>query len=446
MLKGSSDELQNLVLAGILKFPDVCGRFHKYIQEKFFASIEFKLIFKAISKYYTKYMVVPAEKELLVLIESVYTEDYGNIENIKIELSSLYKIELKSEEFVESTIREFIARCSLEETFKVAYDYINNNGSIDAEMIRSRLIRDVTLDCVKSPAMNLADLDTIEPAMEDALGSQDNPIAIKLFLDNMNMCFQYGALIPGTLNLITAPPGRGKTTWLINQGISAAKQGFKTLHVFLGDMTKHDARLRYLSCMTGTDTNMLVKLDVEGLKAFTRKWNMSGILSNILITSYPAEYLTVNGLLEEITAIQKTQNVHFHQIIIDYDENISSDDTNMYVSGGDIYNNIYRYAATNKSVIFIASQPKPTYWNSEIIPMEAASESSKKQKIIDLMLTIGSPSKISSLGTLYIAKNRRGETDRYFRIRKNGSNARIVCITEDEYQRGKQEEQRDNNR
>lgn len=442
-IKGSSDELQSLVLSSMIKFPDTCGRYHKYITEQSFADSSYKVVFRAIKTYYGKYMTSPSENELSVLIDNIRTEQDADIEIIKSCISELYQQRISSEDFCEDTIRDFITRNNFEATFRAAYDYMESYGEINTDIIRSRLISDVSLDLIKSPAMNLADLSTIKPAMEEALGSDDNPVKVKLFIDGINKCMQYGALTPGTLNLVTAPPGRGKTTFLINQGVCAAQNELKTLHIFLGDMSKHDARLRYLSCLTGVDTRVLVGLTDVELGKFTQKWNTSGYLSNIYIAAYPAEYLTVQQLIEEIVGMQKTNNVHFHQIIIDYDENIApSNPDNMYESGGDTYNYIYKFAGTNKSVIFIASQPKPLYWGNEIIPMEAASESSKKQKIIDMMITLGAPSKQSTIGTLYIAKNRRGETDRVFRVKKTGSNARIEHISEDEYQQIKSEESR----
>ena len=105
----------------------------------------------------------------------------------------------------------------------------------------------------------------------------------------------------------------------------------------------------------------------------------------------------------------------------------------MYEAGGQLYNKMALFAVLNKSAIFILSQPKTEFWKQEVIPLESASESSKKQKIIDLMLTMGKPSKSSSIGTLFIAKNRRGEDSKVIRLKIDGSNARMSHISEDEY-------------
>lgn len=237
--------------------------------------------------------------------------------------------------------------------------------------------------------------------------------------------------------MIVAPPGRGKTTTIINQGVHTAKQGFNVLHIFLGDMSRYDGLLRYLSCYTGVPTSKLVDLSDDELKRFISKYNMSGILSHIYIASYAADELTPNQLIEEINSMQKDNKVHFHVIMVDYDENFANNGDSMYQSSGSNYNRLALFAVINKSVLFIASQPKPEYWSKEVLPLECAAESSKKQKIIDLMLTIGKPRKDSEVGTVNIAKNRRGDDCKYIRVKFNGANARVQAITEEEYSEGK---------
>ena len=114
----------------------------------------------------------------------------------------------------------------------------------------------------------------------------------------------------------------------------------------------------------------------------------------------------------------------------------------MYKSGGQIYNKLALFAVTNKTVVFILAQPRKEFWDREIIPLEAASESSKKQKIIDFMITLGKPTKNATVGTLFIAKNRRGEDSKEFRISIDGATARMTHIYEEEYIRRRQEDSR----
>ena len=230
------------------------------------------------------------------------------------------------------------------------------------------------------------------------------------------------------------------TTLLLNQGLCVAQQGYKVLHIYLGDMTKFDAKTRYISIVSGIVTKKLVKLPTKDLAKFIQRYNMTGFLSNIDILAYSADELTANQLIEEIKIAQKNKKTHYDFIIVDYDENLAYEDSDMYKSGGLVYNKLAFFARYNSSVIFVASQPKIEYSSHEILPMECLAESSKKQKIVDLVLTMGRPSKGSGVATLHVAKNRRGNSGTIYRLRTDGDTGKYEHITEDEYIRIKQAE------
>lgn len=438
-MTGSSSELQRISLVGFINDVYLLSKCYKEVNESFYSSLSYKLIYRALKSYYEKYLKLPTISELIIMIEKLYTEDYGNLDSIKEECKSIYGEKVASEDFVYENVIEFMKRYNIEKELNNVVKYIKD-GNINLEEVANNLSRSINLNINRSPVYHLSDISKIEEVRTDALGNDDNPVMIKFFIDPVNRCMQYKAIPPRTLNMVVGPPGRGKTTMLINQGLSAAKQGYNNLHIFLGDMTKFDGLLRYLSCLSGVPTSTLVDLSAGELTKFVQKWNMSGVLSHIYIASYAADELTANQLIEEISSIQKSNNVHFEQIIVDYDENLAYEADSTYLSGGQVYNKLALLATVNKSVVFIASQPKVPYWNEEVIPLEGASESSKKQKIIDLMLCLGKPSKSSSIATLYIAKNRRGQDSKMVRLSTIGENARIETITEDEYQRIKSNE------
>jgi len=436
-MKGTSKELQEISLVALVNDPYLLSKCMKEINEEFYINSSFKLIYKCLKDYYTRYMTVPTEKEMSIIVTKAHSENYGLVQDAIDAIDRIYKTEISSENFLYEQVTDFIRRNKIEYSLNKAIGYMED-GEIDLDRVALDLRDSIYLNFAKSPVYNLSDVSNLNNIKEDALGSVDNPVIVKFFIDSVNWCMQYGGLIPGTLNMVTAPPGNGKTTMLINQGISTGQQGFTCLHVFLGDMKKYDGLIRYLSCLSGVDTKTIIGFTEPELKAFIQKYNMSGVLSNIFIASYGADELSVSQLLEEIMSIQKEHRVHFNMIIIDYDENLSEEQDNMYKSGGDVYNKVALFATINKSVIMIAAQPKPAFWKCEVIPLEGASESSKKQKIIDLMLTMGKPGISSSVGTIFIAKNRRGQDNKLIRISINGENAQMKNITEEEYVRSKQ--------
>lgn len=432
-IKGSSQELQEVTIIALLHDPYLLANCIPEMNESYFVKPGYKLIYSALRKFYEKYMKIPSEKEMELSVQESFREDYGRIVDIMDDLHKLYSSEIKNEDFLYEKVTDFIRRNKVERVLQRVVSYIEE-GDIDLNKVADELSDGMTINFSRAPAYRLSDITKIRDIRREALGDTENPVIVKMFIDSLNWSMQYKGLIPGTINMVVAPPGRGKTTFLINQGLSTAQQGFTCLHIFLGDMTKYDGLLRYLSCLSGVPTSKLVDMSDDDLTKFVRKYNMTGVLSNLMIASYAADELTASKLVEEVKNIQKKNSVHFNVIIVDYDENLAKDSDSMYESGGNVYNKIALFAALNKSVIFIAAQPKPAYWKEEIIPLEAAAESSKKQKIIDLMLTIGKQRKELSVGTLNIAKNRRGDDCKHFRLSFNGANAQVRHISEADYQ------------
>lgn len=432
MIKGGSQELQESSLIALISDPYLLSKCIPHIYESYYTNSAFKLIFKALQKYYNKYLTVPSENELMTFVTEVYDKSYGDEESITTTVTSLFNAKVSSSDFLYDKLTEFIRRNKIERSLYDVASYIDS-GEVDLDKVASSLSSGLNLRFSKAPILRLSDADKVTEVREEALGSTDSSLLIKCCIDPVNWCMQYAGLIPGTINQVIAAPGTGKSTFLVNQGIATAKQGFNTLHVFLGDMKRYDGLLRYLSCLTGIETSKLVPMTDDDLTKFIKKYNMTGILGNIYIASYAPDELSPTQLIEEIQSLQKDMKVHFHSIIVDYDENFAKDTDSMYESGGLVYNKMALFATLNKSVLFIASQPKPEFWNKEILPLQSAAESSKKQKIIDTMLTIGRPWRGAPVGTLNIAKNRRGTDGKLVRLKFNGSNARITAISEDEY-------------
>ena len=439
MIKGSSEELQESTISCILQDPLLLSKTVNEIFESYYSDPKLVLIFKSLKHYYNKYQQIPPITEYKVYIEKYYREEYGNLQEIKDIAEKLYTTKVSSEDYSYETVCEFIKRNRVEKAMGRIVDSIQV-GNINIDNVADELIDSLNTSITTVESYKLSDISKIKDVRNETIGNEDSSVIVKFFLEPLNWCMQYKGLPPGTLNMIVAPPGRGKTTTLINQGVCTALQGLNVLHVFLGDMSKYDGLLRYTSCYSGIPTSKLVEMSQIELETTVKKINMTGILSHIYIASYAADEVTPDQLMKDIASMQRKDRVHYNAIIIDYDENFASTDNNkktdvnsMYETGGTNYNRLALFAKMNKSVLFIAAQPKPEYWSKEILPMECAAESSKKQKIIDLMLTIGRPSKESSVGTVNIAKNRRGDHDKLIRVKFSGSNAKIEAITEDEY-------------
>lgn len=227
----------------------------------------------------------------------------------------------------------------------------------------------------------------------------------------------------------------GKTSYLVNEGAYAALQGFNTLHVFLGDMVTYDGFIRYLSNISGEPQDTIVAMSGEEQSALVESVNSkyNGVLSRIGLLSYGSGEVSVEGLIENINQEQDRSGIKYDDIIIDYADNFEKPNVSMYTETGQIYDKLALFGRKNHSVIMVASQPKIQYWNEEIIPLEGASESSKKQHIVDLFMAFNLVQRNANIGTFFISKVRRGISGRLVRVRTEWERCRLQEITEAEY-------------
>lgn len=224
----------------------------------------------------------------------------------------------------------------------------------------------------------------------------------------------------------------GKSMFLINEGVSAAKQGFDVLHIFIGDMVEYDGFIRYLSCISGTPQNVLVAMtpdkQMEVVKLCNQQYN--NIFEKLFVLAYPSLSINVDTLIEDIGKFEKQLEKDFGMIIVDYPDNLILEGRSLYEDGGTLYSSLEKLARLSRSVVMVASQPQKSYWNHQIIPLEAAAESSKKQQAVDIMLTMNTDSRGANFGSMLLAKARKGEVGKVFRFKTEFARCKIEEIDE----------------
>jgi hypothetical protein len=222
------------------------------------------------------------------------------------------------------------------------------------------------------------------------------------------------------------------STTMCAEGAYAIEQGFKVCHVFLGDMSGWDSYMKYLAYWC--------KIDVSEIENHPQGWRgfhtpeIARRFANLRVKPLPADVHDVYQVISKVNQIRQTHK--FDMLIVDYDANIraaSGGDGHMYNEGGNTYANLKSYSA-GKCATLIGSQIKTDKWDQEIIPMEAAAESSKKPHHVDMMLTLGVNKAYREVGTLNIAKMRRGKSGVQSRIFFNYGMARPTEITPTRYQ------------
>lgn len=221
--------------------------------------------------------------------------------------------------------------------------------------------------------------------------------------------------------------------FLANEVVEMLKGGMKVYWMALGDMMRYDFIIRLSALITG---NGLTEVSMEPHKY----WNdaIKEKCKNLRMSVLPAGQVDIHNVKNYIDNYVVTDE-DFDVFILDYDSNLLQNSDNMYMSGDEIYNvmsQIARPTGKTYRLAMIASQPKIAYWEYDELPKEAAGESSRKQAIVDVMVTIGKSAAHQEhhMGVMKAAKLRRGKEGlrSYYILRDCG---KFDEIPKDDYNR-----------
>lgn len=446
LIKGISNELENMVLSLIMFEPNIYDSTKDVIQSSFFKQESKKLLYKALRKFHKDTKTMPSFKDMMIEIKLLTSDTEMLIEEKQLlqQLQQLYLDEYinKDDDVKINFVEEFVKRNGLNSTLlQIVTDAKEHNG-VDYDVLETSLKKYTDFNIVQTEAFNLCDITKFEKLKTQSIGNETDDKKIKFFLSEINDTLNHNGLTPGTLTMVCAPPGVGKTLSLINQGVSATQDGFTSLHIFIGDLTYYDASIRYLASYAKKPLKEILEMTTQEQQNLinTLSNNVNAAINKAWVVTVASGSITVEQLIHEIEKMQIKNNVHFDQIIVDYDANIKPSGDDMYKNGGDVYNKLRAFAARNSTIMLVASQPKVAFFAQEILTLDAASESSQKQHICDLVLTIGRPGKtVYNLATLFVAKNRNGRVNKVIRLYIDGATQTVNPLPESEYERLKRE-------
>lgn len=253
------------------------------------------------------------------------------------------------------------------------------------------------------PVRTMFDLD-MDDVIEEELGGVDN--VIESTINIVNTSTPFNGYIPGQVIQIVAPPGAGKSALMMQEAMFAAAQGKQVLWIALGDLMYYDLMTRSVACYTQTP---YPKVIAGYEKHKTDEYiEMS---KNFRVIKVPSKGLTGDAILEYCN----TSEQRIDLLVVDYDSNVDNGGgDNMYEEGGRLYDILTAIArptnGEHNRLVMVGSQPKIGYWSEEVLELDSAGESSRKQHNVDMMLTMGKcVNSKHTCGYFKITKMRRGK-------------------------------------
>lgn len=205
----------------------------------------------------------------------------------------------------------------------------------------------------------------------------------------------------------------GKTLFMMTEAVESLLQGKKVLYAAIGDLKPFDFASRICSMLLKSPMTKTALSINSCYEAVTRLYPQ--VKENLAVQFISPDKYTPNQWLkmnEQLGNIDK-----YEVFFIDYDTNFASEKDSMYAKGDEVYTMAFTLSQYKGKYVFIGSQPKIGNWKDRELGLESASESSRKQQIVDVMITLShdrdTRNPRNHLGTINIPKNRRGGTAKF---------------------------------
>ena len=408
--------LEKLVFAAFLREETFYAQYSSIIEDTMFSTSSCKVCINVYIDYVRQYNKIPTQEEMYSDLGR-YCQRYGIDESMKqrsIELlQECYKINYNLD-YVRDHFIKFATTNKLTEAIIDAAKRIKDKGEYlserDYEDIHESIEQAITIKARDTEGVLLSEVADNPSAFMQSQNRYDKDAIVKTGIATFDNAHMAGGPLPGEMYVVSAPPGRGKSTLLVNIGASALLQGKDVVHIFVGDNTEADGVLRYCARLTGVPMSQIMLNSSKYLESWNYlKTNFS--LGNLIIGAYPIDGPTISDIRSFITKNIIRRGIKPAVFILDYIDNCRRNDAmNSYEALGELYKKMKNICEELKLIGYTASQPKIEFWDNEgVAGLSSLAESSMKQHIIDGMITM--TKKNDNDYSMYVPKLRRGRSD-----------------------------------
>lgn len=430
-----------------LKVVALCYRdptFLKYhvdvLNPQWFESLEHQALVYLILVHFAQYKDRPSLESLETSI-NVYADRYHGVraEESKLKLlSAFYKCNqanLNDRKAIQDRVLQFGQR----QAIKSAVNEIINLIDRDEDFPKARGILDNALKVgvTREPGLDL--YETI--AQLDEL-VKDNPLfspkfKIPTFLPTLNR-YLGGGIGVGELGVIAAPPGRGKSTALVNLGIGAcfqftARGARKTVVHISNELKEQDLVLKYTSCLTGVEMNEIIHGDTLYKDIMARR--VVVLPKSIRIKYFSPSSIDVADIRGYLSFLEAQEGIEPGLLIIDYADRLEKDAKveGDYTRMGMIYDALIQLGDDYKIPVWTASQVRRENFKERTVGLDGLSDSWLKNANADIVMTLNQDANEAKMNEktkteiirFYMAKVRRGQDLGEIRCQINKFNATI---------------------
>ena len=392
LLKSDPDfylQIVNLVKPGYFEYP-VHGR-----------------IFSVVRDHYEKYKSLPTDDFIEQQIRSTKSER-ESLHDFTDEIQYINRLDtsaIEGGEYYLDIIETFAKREAMKDAIKQSLILIKEDRMDETEnLVRKALTVSRTVDIGQSYFTDVKD-------RWDRTHNSEQQDKFKTLLPALNQSLE-GGLGEKELAMVIAPPGVGKSLWLVNQAVQSMIEGRKVLYVSL-EMSEDKIAQRFDSVMTLIPQAQLkdpaaqLKVD-ERLSIFRNNFPTS----QLMIKEFPCGTATVNSLRALLVQLRNYEDFIPDVIIIDYLELLrpTRENQHEYAAQQRIAEELRGLAMEMKTLVWTATQTNRMGRAVKIITDAELGDSYGKIRTCDFAVSLNQNEEEFDSGRMraYVVKSRNG--------------------------------------
>lgn len=251
---------------------------------------------------------------------------------------------------------------------------------------------------------------------------KDDGTAIPTGIPSVDIIMQGGSRA-GELCLFLAPPGKGKSHWLVNCAREAWLNN-KNVIYFSFEMSEPRVNARLLSRLAGTSAHELHKDKKLVASAIQKLRAKHGLKSTVFVKRYADGGATVSELTAYVKHIEEETDKRIDLIVVDYGDQVAPETKSTRGRVDDqaeVYKALRSMAIQLGVPVWTASQANRDALRKKVVTIENLADSFDKAKIADFILALCQTSKEKDEDKLRLFTAK---------VRNNGDGETIWCKTD----------------
>jgi len=267
--------------------------------------------YKAIKDYYEEYHSIPKDLHLLECIKSFkgVSEDLSDYDDEIHRINTMDASCIGHTDFFLDLIEKFAQRTAMKDAITNSIGLLKDDriGEIET-LVRDALSINRNVDLGHAYFSGV--LERFERSLKDTKGNR-----FSLVFDTLNQELE-GGLSAKELAMVVAPPGVGKSLYLVNQGVAALMQNKKVLYISL-EMSEDKIAARFDSVMTLISQKNL-KNSLGMLQKRLGLFNEKFPDSQLMIKEFPTGLANINDIRSLLVQLHNYEEFIPDVILVDY--------------------------------------------------------------------------------------------------------------------------------